>query len=239
MNILSLERPTSLVDSVCQQLAKLIRGTSAEEADRWLPGERSLAEKLGVSRSVVREATKRLEQQGMLEIQHGNGIKIVDRLHRPLNDSLTLLIPGMADRLQQLNETRLSIEPDAAAFAAQRASKDHIRTLRQIHEGLEAATDNAAAIQCDLAFHHAIADASGNLIYRLVLDSLGELGLASRLRTIGRAGKFTGIEHHEAILQAIENCDPEAAREAMRFHILAAGEDMNLPSLKTRKSKCP
>lgn len=237
MNILSLERPTSLVDSVCQQLAKLIRGASAEDDDRWLPGERALAEKLGVSRSVVREATKRLEQQGMLEIQHGNGIKVVDRLHRPLNDSLTLLIPDMADRLQQLNEARLSIEPDSAAIAAERATKEHIRILRRIQTQLENAPDNAAAIEADIAAHHAIADASGNLIYRLILDSLAEIGVTSRLRTIGRIGKKTAIEHHAAVLEAIERHDPEAAREAMRFHILAAGEDMDLPALKTRKAK--
>ncbi|MBX7207231.1 MAG: FCD domain-containing protein [Verrucomicrobiaceae bacterium] len=238
MNLVSLERPASLVETVCQQLAKLIRGKHSEdEDDRWLPGERSLAEKLGVSRSVVREATKRLEQQGMLEIQHGNGIKIVDRLHRPLNDSLTLLIPDMADRLQQLNETRLSIEPDAAAMAAERATKEHIRTLRRIQTQLENAPDNAAAIEADIAAHHAIADASGNRIYRLILDSLAELGVTSRLRTIGRIGKATAIEHHEAILSAIERRDPEAARAAMRRHILAAGEDMDLPALKTKKAK--
>ena len=236
MNIIALERPASLVERVCQQLAELIRGSSAEE-ERWLPGERSLAEKLGVSRTVVREATKRLEQQGMLEIQHGTGIKIVDRLHRPLNDSLTLLIPDMADRLQQLNETRLSIEPDAAAFAAQRATKEHIRTLLRIQTQLEKAPDNAAAIEADIAAHHAIADASGTLIYRLILDSLAEIGVTSRLRTIGRIGKKTAIEHHAAIVAAIERRDPEAAREAMRFHILAAGEDMDLPALKTKKAK--
>ncbi len=236
MNITALERPASLVERVCQQLAELIRGGSSEE-ERWLPGERSLAEKLGVSRTVVREATKRLEQQGMLEIQHGTGIKIVDRLHRPLNDSLTLLIPDMADRLQQLNETRLSIEPDAAAFAAQRATKEQLRTLRRIQTQLEKAPDNAAAIEADIAMHHAIADASGNLIYRLILDSLAEIGVTSRLRTIGRIGKKTAIEHHEAILVAIVNRDPEAARAAMQIHILAAGEDMDLPALKTKKAK--
>lgn len=236
MNITALERPASLVERVCQQLAELIRGGSTEE-ERWLPGERSLAEKLGVSRTVVREATKRLEQQGMLEIQHGTGIKIVDRLHRPLNDSLTLLIPDMADRLQQLNETRLSIEPDAAAFAAQRATKEQLRTLRRIQTQLEKAPDNAAAIEADIAMHHAIADASGNLIYRLILDSLAEIGVTSRLRTIGRIGKKTAIEHHEAILVAIVNRDPEAARAAMQIHILAAGEDMDLPALKTKKAK--
>lgn len=238
MNLISLERPASLVETVCQQLAKLIRGEPThDENDRWLPGERSLAEKLGVSRSVVREATKRLEQQGMLEIQHGNGIKIVDRLHRPVSDSLSLIIPDVADRLEQLNETRLSIEPDAAAYAAERATKTQLRELRRIHAGMAKAADNAAAIQCDLAFHHAIADASGNLIYRLLLDSLGELGITSRLRTIGRIGKAPAAAHHEAILVAIENRDPKAAREAMRIHILAARQDMDLPALKIRKAK--
>ena len=236
MNITTLQRPTSLVESVCQQLAGLIRGGSADE-ERWLPAERSLAEQLGVSRTVVREATKRLEQQGMLEIQHGTGIKVVDRLHRPLNDSLSLLIPDVAERLQQLNETRLSIEPDAAAFAAQRATKEQIRTLRRIQTQLEKAPDNAAAIEADIAMHHAIADASGNLIYRLILDSLAELGIASRLRTIGRIGKQAAIEHHAQILDAIERHDPVAACEAMRMHIRAAGEDMDLPALKSKKNK--
>ena len=66
----AIDRPASLVEDVCQQLAELIRGGDSEK-ERWLPGERSLAEQLGVSRTVVREATKRLEQQGMLEIQIG------------------------------------------------------------------------------------------------------------------------------------------------------------------------
>jgi DNA-binding FadR family transcriptional regulator len=236
MNITTLQRPGSLVEGVCQQLAELIRGGAASE-ERWLPAERSLAEKLGVSRTVVREATKRLEQQGLLEIQHGNGIKVVDKLHRPLNDSLSLLLPDVAERLKQLNETRLSIEPDAAAFAAQRASREQLETLRRVQGQLEKAPDNAAAIEADIAAHHAIADASGNLIYRLILDSLAELSIASRLRTIGRIGKQTAVEHHARILDAIERRDPSAAREAMHEHILAAGQDMDLPSLKARGNK--
>ncbi len=236
MNITTILRSTSLVESVCQQLVGLIRGGSTEE-ERWLPAERSLAEQLGVSRTVVREATKRLEQQGMLEIQHGTGIRVVDKLHRPLNESLSLLIPDVAERLHQLNETRLSIETDAAAFAAQRATVEQVRTMRRIHSQLEKAPDNAAAIESDIAFHHAIADASGNQIYRLILDSFAEIGIASRLRTIGRIGKQTAIQHHAQILGAIERHDAVAACEAMRIHIHAAEEDMDLPSLKTRNSK--
>jgi GntR family transcriptional repressor for pyruvate dehydrogenase complex len=236
MNVTALQRPSSLVEGVCQQLAGLIRGDHSG-AERWLPAERSLAEQLGVSRTVVREATKRLEQQGLLEVQHGTGIRVVDKLHRPLNGSLELLIPDIAERLQQLNETRLSIEPDAAGLAAQRATKEQIRALHRIHAELEAASDNTAAIVADLNFHRALAEASGNLIFRLILDSLAEVGLASRQRTIGRIGKATAIEHHAEVLNAIEARDSDAARQAMRRHILAAGEDMDLPSLKARRSK--
>ena len=231
MNITSLQRPVSLVEGVCQKLSELIRGVSSAE-ERWLPAERSLAEKLGVSRTVVREATKRLEQQGLLEIQHGNGIKVVDKLHRPLNDSLSLLLPDVAERLRQLNEARLSVEPDAASLAARRATPEQIQTLRRLQNQLVSAPDNVAAIEADIAAHHAIADASGNLIYRLLLDSLADLGLASRMRTIGRIGKQTAIAHHARILEAIERHDSSEAFEAMRLHIQAAGEDMDLPSLQ-------
>lgn len=109
LNLTTLRRPASLVEGVCQRLATLIRG-GCGEAERWLPAERLLVEQVGVSRTVVREATKRLEQQGMLEIQHGTGIKVVDKLHRPLNDSLSRLIPDVSERLRQLIETRLSTE---------------------------------------------------------------------------------------------------------------------------------
>ena len=86
-----IARPPSLVEKVCNQLAQIVRRDRHED-DGWLPTERELSEQLGVSRSVVREATKRLESQGLVEIQHGIGIKAVDKLHKPLNGSLALLI---------------------------------------------------------------------------------------------------------------------------------------------------
>jgi GntR family transcriptional repressor for pyruvate dehydrogenase complex len=170
-------------------------------------------------------------------VQHGSGIKIVDKLHRPLMGSLSILIPDAAERLRQLNETRLAIEPAAARLAAQRATKAQLRTLHEIHAELEAAPDTAAAIEADLAFHRALAEASGNLMFRLILDSLAEIGIASRERTIGRIGKQTAIDHHGKIIAAIENREPAAAERAMRAHIIAAGEDMDLDALKRRKNR--
>jgi len=234
----AVKRPPSLVEKVRDQLAELLR-SNLSESETWLPAERELALQLRVSRSVVREATKRLESQGLVEIQHGIGIRGVNRLHHPLNESLSLLLPEESERMQALIEARLSIEPDAAAFAAERATPAQLEGLRRVHLQLEAAPDSAAAVAADSAFHHFIADASGNLIYRLILDSLAELGQQSRLRSIGRVGKQPAVAQHASILEAIENRNPETARTLMRSHVLAAVVDLGLPALKTKRTKEP
>ena len=224
-------RPPTLVETVSEKLAEIVLRDLRPQGG-WLPAERELSERLGVSRSVVREATRRLATQGLVEIQHGLGVRAVDRLHQPLNGSLALLIPDLADRLQALIETRLTIEPEAAAQAAQRATRAQSAALERIHQRmLEAASDEEAA-EADCAFHQAVAEASGNLIYRLVLDSLAELSLASRVRTIGRVGKGTAFGHHESILEAVLARDAAAARARMHAHITAAFEDLDLPSFK-------
>ena len=236
MTFSAVERPPSLVEKVRDQLTELLR-RNLPEVETWLPPERELALQLRVSRSVVREATKRLESQGLVEIQHGIGIRGVDRLHRPLNESLAFLLPEESDRMQALIEARLSIEPDAAAFAAERATSAQLEGLRRVHLQLESAPDHAAAVAADSAFHHAIAEASGNLIYRLILDSLADLGRESRLRSIGRVGKQPAVAQHASILEAIEHRDPDSARTLMRSHVLAAVVDLDLSGLKTQGAK--
>ncbi len=130
MQIPALQRPSSLVEEVCSRLADFILGETSREDSAWLPPERSLTRQRGVSRMVVPEATKRLEQQGLVEIQHGTGIKIVRQLHRPLSDSLSLLIPDLSNRLRQLHEPRLLIESAAAALAAEKASAAQSHPVR-------------------------------------------------------------------------------------------------------------
>jgi GntR family transcriptional repressor for pyruvate dehydrogenase complex len=167
-----------------------------------------------------------------VEIHHGIGIRAVDKLHKPLNSSLALLIPDEEERLRQLNETRLAIEPESARLAAEHATAAQRRELRRLHRQLVEAPDTARAIEVDMAFHRALAEAGGNQIFRLILDSLADLGLASRRRTIGRVGKQTAIEHHDAILTAVEKGDGHAAAAAMRHHLQAAERDMQLQTAR-------
>ncbi|TWT94977.1 FadR/GntR family transcriptional regulator [Neorhodopirellula pilleata] len=217
----------SLAAQVADHLVRFIRQGASDDPQQ-LPAERQLAEQMGVSRPVVREAIKRLEMQGLLEVRHGKSVKVVDQLHRPVSASLSLLIPDVTERLRQLQETRIVIEPESARLAAERGSAQSIQQLRSLQDSLVAAESIEEAIEIDLQFHHALAEASGNLMFRLFLDSLADISRESRQRTIGRVGKQAAIDHHEQIVRALERRRPQAAAKAMRHHIKMASEDLGL-----------
>ncbi|MGV3756273.1 MAG: FadR/GntR family transcriptional regulator [Verrucomicrobiota bacterium] len=225
MSLQTIERPASLVEEVCRQLSGQIRDDQLAN-DGWLLPERELAERLGVSRPVIREATKRLELQGLLEIRHGVGIKVVDKLHKPLNGSVALLIPDTANRLRQLTEARLLIEPGLARMAAERTNAASLRALRLNQTRLTQADTEEEAIESDLEFHRLIAVAAGNEICTLLLDSLAELGRESRQTTLCAGGNAVAVNHHSQILAAIESRHPEKAYAAMKMHLEAAAQDI-------------
>jgi GntR family transcriptional regulator, transcriptional repressor for pyruvate dehydrogenase complex len=234
---LSIARPPSLVEDVCDRLiAALPQGLAA--ANGLLPSERALAEQLGVSRPVVREAVKRLESQGLLEVQHGVGIRQVDRLHLPLNRALAIRVDNANARLQQSLEVRRTMEPAVAQLAALRSKASDLRTLRQLHQQLIACRSLPAAAEADIAFHHAIARASGNELFVLVLDSIADLGRESRLATMTEAGVERAIQHHSEILDALCKHDPQAAFAAMQTHLEQAVTDLSA-HLKQRPLSFP
>lgn len=220
-----LRRRSSLVEEVCRELASQIRKETFG-AEGWLPAEREMAARLGVSRNVFREAAKRLESQGLIEVQHGRGIKVAHNLHKPLNGSLAYLIPEPVERLRQLMEARFIIEPEMARLAAKRVKAADLRAMRKAQEGLKAARTIDEAAHCDLEFHQALGRAAGNKALGLVLDSLAELGRESRVRTIAYAGNVRAIEHHQRIMNAVEQHDPDEACAAMRYHLEGAAHDL-------------
>jgi GntR family transcriptional repressor for pyruvate dehydrogenase complex len=239
MTLDTIARPPSLVEKVCQSLATIARKDPLAD-DGWLPTERELATQLGVSRSVVREATKRLEQQGLLEIRQGLGTRTVNRLHKPLNGALELAVPDEAERLRQLIEVRLMVEPENARLASKRATRVQIIALRAAHEKLASATTFEDSVMADMQFHRLLAAASGNQIASLLLHSLSDLLQQSLMRGYQRVTPDTAVRQHEAIVKAIENRDPNVAAKAMTEHLLTARTDLGLNGKSSpRKSAKP
>jgi len=219
----------SLVDEVSEQLSEAIRRDLATDDQGFLPAERKLAEQFGVSRPVIREALKRLEFQGLVEVRQGLGVQVVDRLHAPLTAAARILLPEERERLQQSLDVRLALEPTISARAASRATKKDGRALTAIHNRLKTAQELEEAMEADLAFHHELARISGNHLFSLMLDSIADLGRESRRATMSRAGVDVAIEHHEAILNAVLAGEVEAAEASMKQHLTVAGKDLLRP----------
>lgn len=233
MTITPLKPTPSLVEQVCSRLARQLRD-EVDSGDGRLPPERQMAERLGVSRTVLREATKRLELQGLLEIRHGSGIRAVNRLHKPLSSSLSILLPELPERLRQLSEARAAIEPEIARQAALKAKAADVKQLRGIHERLLAAETHDEAVEADIDFHRTLARIAGNEILKLMLESLADLGRESRRVTIGNVGRQRAIDHHTAILNAVAAHDANAAARAMKHHMDEAARDLTVKAKAKR-----
>lgn len=221
-----IPRSGSLVDRVCDDLSSLVMQSPSRNG--LLPPEHELTVRFGVSRTVLREATKRLESLGLLESQHGVGVRVVHKLHQSVTRSLGVLIPDPSQRLRQTMEVRQLLEVETARRAAEQAPTETLAELKRIQERFERADSVEEAALLDVAFHQSIAKAAGNSLVELILDSISELGVESRKLTLSRAGILYAAEHHRRILDAIEQHKPDSASAAMRDHLHHASKDLEI-----------
>ena len=210
-----LRRPP-LVQAICDHLLHEHR------SEEWLPSERKLATQLGVSRPALREAIKRLENQGLLASRHGIGVQVVNEPHAPIQAVFERALPLPAERIRQFTAVRLLIEPAMAAIAAHRIRPTEAKRLRSLHDAFLSAVDVAAAVAADLEFHHLISHLGGNQVLELMMASMAPLEIDSRHTTLGRVGLEVARAQHGAILHAIVSHNSEAARDAMQAHLCAA-----------------
>jgi DNA-binding FadR family transcriptional regulator len=156
------------------------------EAGEKLPTQRKLAAELGVTMTALREALKRLEQLGLVEVRHGDAMRVQDwRAHGGL-DVLAYAATADPALTGALFEARRLLLREAARLAAQRRTPDHERALAELAGAFAAAPDDATAQMLDLAFMQTLIDAAGNLIFQLIINSIRELylGHLERFRPI-------------------------------------------------------
>jgi DNA-binding FadR family transcriptional regulator len=193
-----------------------------------LPAERQLATQFGVSRVVVREAAKKLEQRGLISIRQGIGVRVVNDRARPIQDSFYASLPEEKMRLRQCAQARALIEPELAALAAQNPRRtDFLPRLRTTQDRLREEIDISQAALLDIAFHEIVAELAGNKVLSLMLASIAELGRLSREHTLKEYGVRRAYDFHETILAAIESGHAETARLAMKTHLAAALGDVS------------
>ncbi len=197
---------TSRAEYVYQHLRQAIRDGRFRQGDRIR--EDDIANSLGVSRTPVREALRRLQARGLLEFGSGRGLGIVElsRIH-----------------VLELYAMRELLEGAAARLAAQHATSTEVGHMRHLLNQFRAAKEPPQLAAINRTFHRAIRDAAHNRYMVQALNDLNEALTLLRGTTFTFLGRpETADIEHRAILDAIEKGDPDTAERAARAHIRMA-----------------
>jgi GntR family transcriptional regulator, transcriptional repressor for pyruvate dehydrogenase complex len=224
-------RTSRLYEQIVQQIEDSVLNGSLKPGDQ-LPAERDLAQRLGVSRTAVREAVKALREKGLVEAYSGRGTFITNGTSQAARQSFDLMIKvGQQGVAPHLAELRLILEPGIAALAAARVKEEDLATMREAVAVMDRSQkDPDAYIEADLDFHLALAEAAANPLILSLIDSIVGLLREQRMRIFNASGgPQRGQLHHKRILDAVERRDPEMARNAMRAHLEQVKADSQAP----------
>lgn len=203
-------RPTSLTERTIEEVRGGIRNGT------FVPGELysvyQLADRLGVSRSPVREALLRLAETGMVSIEKNRGFRVV--------------LPG-ARELAEIMAVRLALEVPAAARAARRAGPADRAALESERESMQQAVragNEGDFLLHDQRLHSVLLNLAGNSHVIRIIDNLRDATRLVGMSTIRTARSLDDVHaEHLPILTAVEHGDPTAAAEAMRHHLESTG----------------
>lgn len=217
---------TTLSADLAATLLERIRSRDFQPGSK-LPTEQIIMQTYGVSRTVVREALSHLQAGGSVETRHGVGTFVTAAAPRPA----LRVRPRHQATLQEVIavlEFRIGIETEATALAAQRREAHHLTAMKEALDQFNRALDRRQdAVQADYRFHQEIAAASNNRHFTEVMNTLGP-GVIPRQR-LQPAGPMSAEREaylrrvnleHESIYNAIASQDVEAARAAMRTHLV-------------------
>ena len=223
LKIVQPVRSGQTTEQVVARVYELIKQQNLEPGDR-LPPERELSKQLGISRPSLRAGLSSLISMGVLQSRQGSGTFLVDGPPALDSEPLRLLAQLHGFSFDHMFETRSILEVGAAGLAAERADGEQLATMsEEIAEMFGALNDPQQFLVHDVAFHRAVASASGNPTLATLVEMVSTVLYERRRDTIARAHDFNeAVEWHRRIYRAIRGRKPEEAREAMREHIMRA-----------------
>jgi DNA-binding FadR family transcriptional regulator len=224
-------RPRSLALDLVDAFSERMRDGRLPVGDK-LPSEQALMAEFNVSRTVVREALSKLQASRQVVTRHGIGTFVAAPA---AEDHAFRVAPEQFDTLRDviaLLELRAGVESEAAGLAAQRRSDDNLAAMRRALETLASGlAQGEDAVNADFQFHLEIARATQNPHFAQLMSALGSK-VIPRVRLQDQAPPdpqrleylHRVQQEHESIFDAIAARDSEAARAAMRMHLVSSRE---------------
>lgn len=222
-------RRTSTAEAIVEHLLERIRLGEYGPGDR-LPSERKMQGDLGVGRLSLREGLARLSALGVIRVDHGKGAYVCESIDTAAigNALVPLIAQRNAKSMRDLIETRIVLEAELAARAAQRRTEKDLQHLEEmLDEPGAALTNDQALADLDLAFHGEIARIAGNEFLQVIREAL-----AAQIRAFlvhfarSQSDHAEAIANHRPILQAIRDGEPDLARQAATEHICSCTESV-------------
>ena len=211
----------AVTDEAIVKIKEMILSGEIGPGDR-LPPEKELSERLGLSRSSMREAVKALEVIRVLDVRRGDGTYVTSLEPRLLLEAMTFIVDLHDDSsILELFAVRRILEPAAVALATVQMTDAAIAALRAQVELVDESTDVEGLVAHDLEFHGAIAAAAGNSYLAGLIDSLSSHTVRARIwrgLTQEHSVERT-LAEHRAIVDALERRDAELAHALTTVHI--------------------
>jgi GntR family transcriptional regulator, transcriptional repressor for pyruvate dehydrogenase complex len=210
----------SLADGLAQRIKQLIQEGGYDAGDR-LPAINEMARRFGVGHPTLREALKKLQTVGTVDIRHGSGVYVGKN-----QDALVVSNPvytGTVSKklLVDLMDARIPVELKTVALAALNGGEEHLEEMRRLLSHARENLSNPEVLTpTNLGFHQQIAIASGNTVLRQILTVLSDL-FQEEQRAILDIYSFWQQDYseHVGILQALEAHDETLAVDRMRAHL--------------------
>ena len=218
MPLQSIE-PQRLYRQIADQLRTLIGGGEFAPGAR-LPAERDLSRQLGVSRPTVREALIALEVEGWVEVRTGSGVYVLER-----SSHSTAPVAANEWGPLELLRARRVVEGEIAAIAARSRRKRDLDALSHAIDAMRGhAARGVAPLEGDRAFHLALVAACDNVVLAETVQAFWDSRKGVISTQLGNHFETPevwalAIEEHEAIQQAVEVRDADAARHSMHRHM--------------------
>lgn len=235
INSMRIERKR-LTDQIIDQLIAMVADGKLKPGDK-LPSETVLMEQFGVGRSSLREAIGALSLIGMLTVRPGHGTHVAPSVGESFSKPLRWgMFVSWREKLHEFIEARISLEQTLVGMAAERATEaDIAEILRGLNLLKSSKLSKRRAIQADLVFHMAIANASHNSVLSRFLEELRQPVKNWMEQKASLFGGYDSVfEQHEAVYNAILARDPARAQKAMREHLEAVGERLTAALLERR-----
>lgn len=213
---------------MADHLEEVILSSPTSRISEKLPSEMKLAKQYNVSRPIIREAMKLLQERGLITLKNGSGAYIT----RPETDTVMNAVSRImqVDNIsaEELTQMRGILELSSVDLAAQNISSGQLQEMREILSDFSDTTlPLKKRVSLDEAFHIAIAKASGNnllVMFITVLTSLLRDYMGKGILVDG--GIQDAIKRHHEIFSALEKHDAQAAHQAMTDHLRVSSENV-------------